>query len=211
MPKNKGKGGKKRRRGANRPPKDRKLEYAGDDEDYAKVIKPLGDRRFSVMCMNHPDRQDVIGHVRGKMKKREWVNAGDWVLISYRDAIEKCRTVDIKKKYQDYEVSQLKSDKLIEEFGKERKEEGGFDITEDVVSDDDEDEKQYTNDPYGEPDRSGPRTDLAFSEESDEESDDEDKSSKTQTNTKPKSNHGMGRPWDNGELEDIGDFDIDDI
>jgi translation initiation factor 1A len=206
MPKNKGKGGKKHRRGANRPSRDRKLEYADDAEDYAKVIKPLGDRRFSVMCMNHPDKQDIIGHVRGKMKKREWVNAGDWVLISYRDAVEKCRIVDIKKKYQDYEVSQLKSDKLIKEFGKERKEDCGYDIAEDNISDDEE--TLLTNDPYGEPDRTGPRTDLAFSEESDEES--QDKNSKKQTNMKPKSN-GMGMLWDYGELGDVGDIDIDNI
>lgn len=203
MPKNKGKGGKKKRRGANTSSRIRKLEYAGDDEDYAKVIKLLGDRRCSVMCMKHPEREDVIGHIRGKMKKREWVRIGDWVLISFRDSIEKCRTVDITKKYNEYEVSQLKSDGLIKEFSKDKIEE------EYVIGDDDEEETQktYTNDPYGEPDRTDTRVHAVFTDDDDSGEESEEEQPKKQTK-KPAKKLTKDQYQ---ELEDVGDFNIDDI
>ena len=211
MPRNT-KGGKKSRRGANRPARVQKLKYAGDDEDYAKVLKALGDRRFSVICMSHPDRQDVVGHVRGKMRKKVWVKVGDWVLISYRDTVEKCKTVDIIHKYDKYQVSQLKSDKLIQD-NVDKKEDDGFVMDDDLA--DDSGSKTYQNDPYGAPDRSGPRTAMAFedagftgdNDESDNESDDESSKPAKADHSKPQKEEVP----DISEFEDIGDFNIDDI
>ncbi len=199
MPKSKGNGGKKKRRGANAPTRVRKLVYANDDEDYAKVGKLLGERRCSVICMKHRDRDNVIGHIRGKMAKREWVRIGDWVLVSYRNTVEKCRTVDIIKRYNEFEVSQLKSDGLVKEPNQSKAEEE-YEII-NIDGDEDDAFKPYTNDPYGEIDKSSDRVHAIFEDDQNDKSEDESDDN-TDTVFKKKSPH---------EFEDIGDYYIDDI
>ncbi|RYC60650.1 hypothetical protein CHU98_g5568 [Xylaria longipes] len=105
MPKNKGKGGKNRRRGKNESDKEkRELVYVflppfsnnmmesqltGPDhsfkeegQEYAQVVKMLGSGRLSCSCF---DGQTRLAHIRGKLRKKVWINNGDIILLSLRD------------------------------------------------------------------------------------------------------------------------------
>lgn len=132
MPKNKGAGGKKKRRGKNISDKNNEtiLKY-GDDQFYAKVTKKLGNERFELIVYyidKNKDREGnlteelnpktKLGIMRGKMRKRMWVNISDIVLISTRDFEE--NKVDILHKYKLEEISKLKkylgSDVNISEY-----------------------------------------------------------------------------------------------
>eukprot|EP01027_Heterolobosea_sp_BB2_P027147 GEZU01042383.1.p1 GENE.GEZU01042383.1~~GEZU01042383.1.p1 ORF type:complete len:157 (+),score=37.09 GEZU01042383.1:56-472(+) len=83
MPKNKGKGGKNRRRGKNDNPVKKELEVKEEGQMYAQVIKMLGNGRLEAYCFE--DGKKRLGHIRGKMRKKVWVNQGDIVLLSLRD------------------------------------------------------------------------------------------------------------------------------
>ena len=103
MPKNTGMGGNKRKRGKKQVQEDRELQYKGESEEYAQVIKILGDGRFECTCADGIKR---IAHVRGKMRKRIWIANGDIILVSLRDfEPEKC---DVVEKYKEKEVAKLK-------------------------------------------------------------------------------------------------------
>lgn len=67
MPKNKGKGGKNRRRGKNQnEPDKRELTFKEEGQDYAKITRMLGNGRVECLCT---DGQTRLGHIRGKMRK----------------------------------------------------------------------------------------------------------------------------------------------
>ena len=103
MPKNTGMGGNKRKKGKKPVAEDRDLIYKGESEEYAQVIKILGDGRFECNCADGVKR---IAHVRGKMRKRIWIANGDIILVSLRDfEPEKC---DVVEKYREKEVAKLK-------------------------------------------------------------------------------------------------------
>ena len=103
MPKNTGMGGNKRKKGKKQVQEDRELTYKGESEEYAQVIKILGDGRFECNCADGVKR---IAHVRGKMRKRIWIANGDIILVSLRDfEPEKC---DVVEKYKEKEVAKLK-------------------------------------------------------------------------------------------------------
>ena len=103
MPKNTGMGGNKRKKGKKQVQEDRELAYKGESEEYAQVIKILGDGRFECNCTDGIKR---IAHVRGKMRKRIWIANGDIILVSLRDfEPEKC---DVVEKYKEKEVAKLK-------------------------------------------------------------------------------------------------------
>src|SRR5687767_2537035 len=83
MPKNKGKGGKNRKKGKNdNIPLKRELLFKDVDQEYGIVIKMLGSCNMDVECSDGVKR---IAHVRGSMRKKIWVNMGDTVLLSLRD------------------------------------------------------------------------------------------------------------------------------
>ena len=104
MPKNTGMGGNKRKKGKKQVQEDRELRYKEESEEYAQIIKILGDGRFQCKCADGVDR---IAHVRGKMRKRTWLANGDIILVSIREfEPEKC---DVVEKYKEKEVAKLKS------------------------------------------------------------------------------------------------------
>ena len=104
MPKNTGMGGSKRKKGKKQVQEDRELRYKEESEEYAQIIKILGDGRFQCKCADGVDR---IAHVRGKMRKRTWLANGDIILVSIREfEPEKC---DVVEKYKEKEVAKLKS------------------------------------------------------------------------------------------------------
>jgi len=72
MPKNKGKGGKNRRRGKNQnEPDKRELVFKEDGQEYAQVQRMLGNGRCECFCFDGTTR---LGHIRGKMRKKVWIN-----------------------------------------------------------------------------------------------------------------------------------------
>lgn len=83
MPKNKGKGGRNRRRGKNEKDGDkRELTFREDGQEYAQVIKMLGNGRLHAQCFDGTQR---LGNIRGKLRKKVWVNVGDIILLSLRE------------------------------------------------------------------------------------------------------------------------------
>lgn len=83
MPKNKGKGGKNRKRGRNENEEEkRELVYKEDGQEYAQVIRMLGNGRLEAQCIDGKKR---LCHIRGKMRKKVWVAGGDIVLLGLRD------------------------------------------------------------------------------------------------------------------------------
>jgi translation initiation factor 1A len=52
-----------------------------EGQSVARVLKKLGDRNFLLWCNDGKER---IAHVRGKLKKRVWIDIGDVVLYSER-------------------------------------------------------------------------------------------------------------------------------
>jgi translation initiation factor 1A len=76
-----------------------------NEQIYGRIIKPLGDSRFECECFEL--NENLIGHIRGTLKKRIWMTVGDIVLISLRDFDKtKC---DIIHKYTVMEAQTLKS------------------------------------------------------------------------------------------------------
>ncbi|ESQ33654.1 hypothetical protein EUTSA_v10009359mg [Eutrema salsugineum] len=68
MAKNKGKGGKNRKRGKN--------------EEYAQVVRMLGNGRCEAACIDGSKR---LCHIRGNLHKKVWIAAGDIILVGLRD------------------------------------------------------------------------------------------------------------------------------
>ncbi|EPQ52873.1 nucleic acid-binding protein [Gloeophyllum trabeum ATCC 11539] len=105
MPKNKGKGGKNRRRGKNENDDDkRELVFREDGQEYAQVTKMLGNGRLEAMCF---DGEKRLAHIRGKMRKKVWINQGDIVLLSLREFQDD--KADVIVKYTADEARSLKA------------------------------------------------------------------------------------------------------
>merc|ERR1711981_1391413 len=105
MPKNKGKGGKSRRRGKGDNGDDkRELIFKEDGQEYAQVLTMLGNGRLEAQCFDGVKR---MCHIRGKMRKRVWVSAGDIVLLGLRDYQDE--KADVILKYTADEARNLKA------------------------------------------------------------------------------------------------------
>jgi len=107
MPKNKGKGGKGKRKGKkNRGDENENLQlrYKVFGEEYAQVRKVLGNCRVEAYCFDDKMR---LCHVRGKFKKRVWINKDDFVLVGLRDYQDD--KADIIHKYTPEEIRLLRS------------------------------------------------------------------------------------------------------
>jgi translation initiation factor 1A len=105
MPKNKGKGGKNRRRGKNENEGlKRELVFKEDGQEYAQVTKMLGNGRLEAMCFDGTKR---LCHIRGKLRKKVWINQSDIILIGLRDFQD--AKADVILKYSADEARNLKS------------------------------------------------------------------------------------------------------
>ena len=123
-----GKGGKNRRRGkGDGEESKRELEFKEDGksesvqwsarlihvvssrptkktgQEYAQVVRMLGNGRCECFCFDGVTR---LGHIRGKMRKKVWITAGDIVLVGKRDFQDE--KVDIVHKYSADEARNLK-------------------------------------------------------------------------------------------------------
>jgi len=105
MPKNKGKGGKNRRRGKNENEgQKRELVFKEDGQEYAQVTKMLGNGRLEAMCFDGVKR---LCHIRGKLRKKVWINNSDIILVGLRDYQD--AKADVIQKYSADEARNLKS------------------------------------------------------------------------------------------------------
>ena len=105
MPKNKGKGGKNRRRGKNENERDkRELVFKEDGQEYAQVAKMLGNGRLEALCFDGVKR---LCHIRGKLRKKVWINQSDIILVGLRDYQD--AKADVILKYSADEARNLKS------------------------------------------------------------------------------------------------------
>ena len=100
-------GGKKAKKAKNHNPAltggKRTILWAEQDQIYGRVDKILGDMRCSVLCH---DGQTRVCKIRGKMRKRVWINMGDIVLVCLRDFQD--GKADIIHKYTPSEAVMLK-------------------------------------------------------------------------------------------------------
>ncbi|XP_020621058.1 eukaryotic translation initiation factor 1A, X-chromosomal-like [Orbicella faveolata] len=104
MPKNKGKGGKNRRRGKNENESEkRELVFKEDGQEYAQVTKMLGNGRVEAMCFDGAKR---LCHIRGKLRKKVWINLGDIILLGLRDYQDS--KADVILRYNPDEARSLK-------------------------------------------------------------------------------------------------------
>ncbi|KAI8639268.1 eukaryotic translation initiation factor 1A, Y-chromosomal [Parasitella parasitica] len=140
MVKNKGKGGKSRRRGKNETENDkRELVFKEEGQEYAQVLKMLGNGRVEAQCFDGVKRLALI---RGKLRKKVWINQGDIVLLSLRDFQDE--KADVIQRYNPDEARQLKSygelpdnakiNETDNNFGGEEDDEVEFDFDIDDVS-----------------------------------------------------------------------------
>ncbi|QDZ18351.1 eukaryotic translation initiation factor 1A [Chloropicon primus] len=104
MPKNKGKGGKNRRRGKNEGEEKRELIFKEDGQEYAQVLRMLGNGRLDAQCIDGVKR---LCHIRGKMRKKVWVSTGDIILVGLRDFQDE--KADVILKYNADEARSLKA------------------------------------------------------------------------------------------------------
>lgn len=97
--------------------------------EYAKVLRMLGNGRLEAYCFDGKTRQC---HIRGKMRKKVWVSAGDIVLVSLRDYQDE--KGDVILKYAPDEARQLKAlgqlpeSVVINDTADGEDEEGGFEF-----------------------------------------------------------------------------------
>ncbi|XP_073258890.1 eukaryotic translation initiation factor 1A, X-chromosomal-like isoform X1 [Porites lutea] len=105
MPKNKGKGGKNRRRGKNENESEkRELVFKEDGQEYGQVLKMLGNGRLEAMCFDGIKR---LCHIRGKLRKKVWINQGDIILLGLRDYQD--GKADVILRYNPDEARNLKA------------------------------------------------------------------------------------------------------
>ena len=105
MPKNKGKGGKNRRRGKNENETEkRELVFKEEGQEYAQVLKMLGNGRLDALCFDGVKR---LCHIRGKLRKKVWINTGDIILLGLRDYQD--GKADVILKYTSDEARNLKA------------------------------------------------------------------------------------------------------
>lgn len=82
----------------------RELVFKEDGQEYAQVVKILGGLNIEVFCYDGSTR---IAHIRGKMRKRNWIRIGDIILVSLRDFQD--GHADVIHKYQYEEAKSLKN------------------------------------------------------------------------------------------------------
>ena len=106
MPKNKGAGGKNRRKGKGTIT-NRELVYKIVGQEYGQVTKSLGNGYMEVLCFTSDGNIPKRAHIRGKMRKRAWMAVGDIVLVSPRNFQD--NVCDIILKYTSNEAHILRN------------------------------------------------------------------------------------------------------
>jgi translation initiation factor 1A len=138
-------GGKKKRRGKNLNLTSRQMEYITEDQNYGQITKVLGSGRFMTKCYTQTkngnfDMIEIVCKVRGKMRKRVYVNNGDIVIVAMRDFQD--NKGDIVHKYTYDEANSLKKQQLLPKIELIKNNSA---YTNDEINFEDEDEDEDTN------------------------------------------------------------------
>jgi translation initiation factor 1A len=72
--------------------------------EYAQVTKMLGNGRLEAQCF---DGEKRLAHIRGKLRKKVWINQGDIILLSLREFQD--AKADVILKYTADEARNLKA------------------------------------------------------------------------------------------------------
>lgn len=80
--------------------------------EYAQVIKMLGNGRLEAMCFDGVKR---LCHIRGKLRKKVWINTSDIILVGLRDYQD--NKADVILKYNADEARSLKAYGELPEHG----------------------------------------------------------------------------------------------
>ena len=124
------KGGKKFKKGKKNNSFKKAMIYKDpkEDQEYGKVIRPLGNGRFEIQCFDGKMR---MGIVAGNMRKRVWVNKDDIILCSkweFSTDDEKCSIIH---KYDIDESRKLQKEGEFPDFIK-LEEENNFTVSDDL-------------------------------------------------------------------------------
>ena len=172
MPKNKGKGGKNRRRGKNENDvmKRELIEKDGDNQAYAQVQKMLGNGRLTAFCFDGKTR---LCHIRGKLRKKVWINTGDIILVGLRDYQDD--KADVILKYTPDEARVLKNSGQLPDSTKlnegDEEDIGGVEFVDSG--------ERYSDDEVAAQDRNFSLSESSDEDESEEEEEDEEPVAKT--------------------------------
>lgn len=107
MPKNKGAGGKNRRRGKTESTAPKELVYKREGEEYAQILRSVGNGFMEVKVFMPSGQVLMRAHIRGSMRKKIWMVPGDIVLVNTRGYSDK--SCDILHKYTAHEAKILQA------------------------------------------------------------------------------------------------------
>ncbi|CAF5163052.1 unnamed protein product, partial [Rotaria magnacalcarata] len=99
MPKNKGKGGKNENM-------KRELILKDNGQFYAQVTRILGSGYIEAFCFDNTGGKKRLCHIRGKLRRKVWINQGDVILVGLRDYQDD--KADVLMKYLSDEARELK-------------------------------------------------------------------------------------------------------
>ena len=80
----------------------RELLFKEEEQEYAQVLRLLGNGRVEAQCFDNVKRMCTI---RGKMRNRVWINPGDIILVALREFGDE--KADIFHKYYPEEAFEL--------------------------------------------------------------------------------------------------------
>ena len=83
------------------------MTFKEDGQEYAQVLRMLGSGRIECVV---PDGKKKTCTIRGSMKKRVWIHAGDVVLLGLREDFGDDGKADVMLKYYDYEARELQEE-----------------------------------------------------------------------------------------------------
>ena len=120
----------------------RELTFKDEGQEYGQILRMLGQGRLEVQCF---DGQKRMASIRGKLRNRVWMGAGDIILVSLREEGE--NKADVIHKYYPEEAIELQEQGEIPDnvnismvVGDDEEDEDGE--MGDDQGDDDEDEKK---------------------------------------------------------------------
>lgn len=145
------KGGKKHKRNKKQDDTfEKTLRLKEEGQEYAQIIKCLGNCRFNVLCFDGKERMATMC---GTMRKRRFINQDDIVLVSLRDWQDaKCDIID---NYDENLVRKMKDKGLVpdsikldvdKQYSDDDDDNLGFVFSTDIPNSESDEEKNETSD-----------------------------------------------------------------
>ena len=145
------KGGKKHKRNKKQDDTfEKNLRLKEEGQEYAQIIKCLGNCRFNVLCFDGKERMATMC---GTMRKRRFINQDDIVLVSLRDWQDaKCDIID---NYDENLVRKMKDKGLVpdsikldvdKQYSDDDDDNLGFVFSTDIPNSESDEEKKDTSD-----------------------------------------------------------------